>query len=229
MFTRKTLLASSLAMILTACGGPNNPSGPAPVDNTPLPPISDFISFSIVGQVIGSVSSTNLTLYYGGTAVGVSVDVNGHYIADVSLLSTEDNYVVYAVATDSQNDEINLVSIVGSVVELDAAAGADDMLTFDEALGVNVSGLSTALTALMEAANDGAVIIDKPMFDKAQKNYDSVLLRPYANAIGLVTDNAGAVDYLNLPEGFADTWALVNAAQAVKNYINTVRQNASQL
>jgi hypothetical protein len=54
-------------------------------------------------------------------------------------INSDDNHVVYAVATDSQNDQIKFVSIVGSVGALDAAAGADDILTFDEALGVNVS------------------------------------------------------------------------------------------
>ncbi|MCE9687928.1 cadherin-like domain-containing protein [Shewanella sp. AS16] len=191
---------------------------------------ANMVSFSLQGKVTDApIANARVVVSVGGQDFSAVADVNGDYSAEVSVDDSFATSLVKITAMGPAEDsQVKLVSLLGSVNAVVEQAGADGVATKDELFGVNVTNVTTAVDALMQAANQGEEIATQEAFDSAVQAYDTSLLLPLATAIKLVIDYAGANPDLALPEGVADTQALVAQLETVQTYLQQAQQTAAE-
>ena len=126
------------------------------------------------------------------------------------------------VRLESHSAGIALASIVGPLGRLAAEAGPDGVLTRGENSRVQLTPVSSALAYLLQLANEGAPVADEDRFRAAHDAMDIAVLGEMAAAVRLVADGDFA-----LPDGVADTMALISDTDAYREFVDGVRATGS--
>ncbi|QSX41102.1 PKD domain-containing protein [Shewanella cyperi] len=301
---RKTIIASLIAASLSACGGGNDETKPAPVNQAPTVSVTDSSiqeGLAINLTAVASDSDGSISSYSWSQKSGTSVILNGANTASISFTApavTEDENLVFTVTvtddkgatafkdvtvtvtakmleltlqgkvTDgpianakvtvsvgeqefitaadengdyhiglrvddsyatklinitavgpAQGSPVKLVSLLGSLEHLIEQAGADGILTKDEIFGVNVTNVTSAVSALMQAASPDGLIYTQDAFDSAARVYDTSQVLPLATAVKLLLDYAEANPELAIPEGVANTQELITHLESAQKYL----------
>lgn len=178
----------------------------------------------------GTIANAKVVITVGDQAFAGVADNQGRYSIAVEVDDEYEDSLLNIIAVGPETDsKVKLISLLGDISTLLTTAGADGVLTADEALGVNVTHLSTALHALMKRANGDETITTKESFDNALKHQNGEELLPLATIIKLVIDYASTYPELALPDGFTDTDALVNDETKAREYLNKVQQKFPQV
>ncbi len=160
----------------------------------------------------GPIAGASVVVRLGGDIIAgpVITDQNGAFSLripfDAVLAGSPDERLVI----EAERDDILLVSLTRTVVELDQLAGPDGGLTFDELPDLKVTNVSTAAHAVADANDDGVVDTDEiAAFETALANDQTVpqLVRTLSGIIRAVIEDPS----VGLPAGIDDTLALANA------------------
>lgn len=179
-------------MMIAACGGGD---GSAPATR---------LNFTVQGSVVeGEAADIEITV--GSERFNTNADSNGVYSLELSLDEALTGKIVTASAKTSSNSQLHYVSVMGEAGALDAAAGSDNILTPDENSSVNISAVSTAISAQLKSANNGD-ISDQTALESAAKMIDSEVVFAVATSIILAMEYPDDPD-LRLPSEVTDTYA----------------------
>lgn len=186
---------------------------------------ANLVSLTLEGKVTDNpIANAKVTAEVAGKQFHATADADGLYSlaleVDDSLLGELVKLSAVGPETDSKT---RLVALLGSVNRLLDMAGSDATLTREETILVNVTNVSTAVAALLKEANGGEAVTTAETFESLQNQYDATRVLPLATAIKLVLDFAPAHELLKLPEGVADTQALVEDKQQVLAYLTKVK------
>ncbi len=184
---------------IAACGGGSGGSD-SPAPETKL-------NFTVQGMVVeGGAADIEFTV--GGERFNTTADSSGAYSLELSVDESLAGAMVKASAKSSTNGQLHFVSVLGEVGVLDATAGSDDTLTKDENIAVNLSAVSTAISAQLKSVNGGD-ISDQAALESAAKLIDSEVIFSIATSIALALEYLDDSN-LNLPSGSADTYAFAS-------------------
>jgi hypothetical protein len=184
-----------------------------------------LVNISVAGMVTDSpVANATVSVMVGEQAFEFTADDTGAYLASLSLDDDQINQMVSIVAqgVDTQQ-QVKLMSILGSVETLIAAAGDDTTVDSSENFAVNVTNLSTAQAVLVLRENLGQALASDQQLATLVASLDGEQLVFLAIAIKVAIDKAGENSALQLPAGFDDTLAMAMDAQASSQYVDLVR------
>jgi len=188
-----------------------------------------LISLTINGLVTDSpIANADVAIHVGDQVVNVTADEQGYYNADITVDDDDTDQMLSIVAQGKEDQLIaKLKSYLGTVAALTAKAGDDAVLTADEAFSVNVTNYTTAKAAyVMQAVLGENQFSDEKLQQITNElNPDEVV--KLAVAIKVAIDKAGAHPELALPEGVADTLALVENEQLRQAYVELVEQTSA--
>jgi hypothetical protein len=187
---------------------------------------ANIISFAIQGKVTdGPIVNAKLLISVGEQQIIATADANGDYTATISVDDSFEDDLVKIVASGAEvNSQIKLESLLGSVKKLSELAGDDGILSKQALFDVNVTNVTTAISALMKMANNGEVISSQEKLDSLVSQYDTSLVMPLATAIKLVIDYSNNFPSLVLPDNITDTLAFVAQLELVQTYLQQANQ-----
>ncbi len=185
------------------------------------------INFTVSGIVTDApVVNATVEFKVADQVFNVTTDANGNYSVDINVDETLADQILKATAIGSgANSPVSFASILGDISSLKALTGADNILTADELFSVNITNVSTALTVLLEQANNNTLIADKASYDAALHNVDTNKLLAMSVAIKLALDFSAQNTQLALPAGTADTLALISDDTILGSYVTSALKN----
>ena len=186
--------------------------------------LAKSIQLSISGQVIsGNSANANVVATIDGQSFTTTADSQGVYSLSINIDDSAGDKVVQITSTEASPSIIKLSSIVGSLNTLIADSGNDLILTSDEVFAVNLSYVTTAITALMEDSNDGASILNEAQYVKSLVGYSSNNLTAMIVAEILVSNYSTVAPALVMPNQFLDILEFLRDYNAVQNYMLKAR------
>ncbi|WP_091387577.1 PKD domain-containing protein [Microbulbifer marinus] len=165
------------------------------------------LNFTVRGVVVDTPGA-DIEVTVGSQRFQTIADSDGAYSIPLSLDESLADSMVTASAQSASAGQLHYVSVLGEVGVLDTAAGADDTLTMDENVSVNLSAISTAISAQLNRANGGD-ITSQSALESAGRMIDSEIVFNVATSITLAleyTDDPA----LKLPAESADTFAFAS-------------------
>lgn len=189
----------------------------------------NMVALTLTGQVIGVDFSGSTAVLSGATEpVSAEVDETGAFnfdfeldddqlsnVVSVQISATDNNRLTYSAVYSgfSQPDPETGVSFNDKVVSQDlSAALADGSNT------VSVSAVSTALYALLVAANQGEVPANIEQLVFVEKTLDADELTEAAAVVKILTENPD----IELPEGVTDITALLANVEAYNTIVQEI-------
>jgi hypothetical protein len=143
----------------------------------------------------------------GGAPIEVTADAEGRF--EVLVEGTDDAIVELLAYGQGELAGIGYASLPGPVGVLRQRAGADQILSAQEALYLNLSSFTTAMWAELRAAV-APVVIDSPaVFSRAARSWDEATLKGLAVLVESV-----AAGTRPLPAGIANTIEMVRTPAA---------------
>lgn len=153
--------------------------------------ISVAQNITLSGTVTDSpIANADVTVTIGEQAFTTAAEANGDYSLDVTLTSLDGMMFVSAKGSaDNQQENVELVAMLGSVEELFDKAGNDFALNNEENDLTNVTHVSTAKYLLAVDRNDHQPITTAEQFDKLVDDTPTNKLIDTAAFIKLLVDN----------------------------------------
>jgi len=197
------------------------------VTETPAP--TNASGLRVMGLVTGNTGlNAQVIISVAGQEFSTRTDVNGAYSIGISSDLTNGDQVVQITATGiEQNSPFKLISLLGSFNYVTTAAGSDSILTANELSAVNLSYVTTSITALMEDENNDQPIIDETEYNAALAAYDGFFVLDFATAIKLVIEYSDANPAFELPSNINDILELVRDLNAAKEYTSIAQSGAN--
>lgn len=176
------------------------------------------VILTLSGQVVDSpIPGATVRVSVGGFNFVAVADANGNYVLDIAALSGDAFVTITATGVSATGAPVDFVSLVGEIARLDAAAGADGVLTLDENNQVNVTHLSTAQFVLLADANGGLPPEDDAALLQLTQNIDIEALLELAAVIKLVVDGGEP-----LPSGVSSVLDLISDDAALAVFIDAL-------
>lgn len=213
-----SLMATAGLLSLSACGGGGGQSGPPPAP----PVVPSTVNLTLKGQVIdAAIPNALVTVSVAGRSFTATADASGNYTVTMTLPpDAVGNVVTITAAGAAGQPNVVLTSTLGSFSALMTQAGSDATLTRDENNNTNVTNLTTAIDALVVAANGGVPVSNDQQLSDALKAIDADLALDIAAAIKLVIDGGVA-----LPAGVSNTLQLATTSDARDSFIADQQAN----
>ncbi len=189
------------------------------------------LSLTIEGYVeTNSYSDVEVKLQVDDTEFYGEVDALGNYSIDIEIPESQIDSFLRAEAIFPVESSIRLVSLLGSVRTLLEKSGKDQVLVRTELLDVNITSLSTALSAVIETANDGP-IISQSQYELAYHKIDASVAFAIATSLKmLINDSLYLVENgLSLPEKFVDIYEFATNYSEISLYVAKVTDTVFEL
>lgn len=205
-------------LALGACGGGGGSGGVTP------PPAPQMVQLVMRGQIVdAAIPNAAITVTVGGRTFTTTADSSGNYSVTMTLPPDETGNIVTVTALGAAGQpNVALTSTLGSFSTLMTQAGSDGTLTRSENDNTNVTNLTTAIDALVMAANGGTPVTSDQQLIDALKAIDPNLALDIAAAIKLVIDTGVA-----LPAGVTDTRQLATTTDVRTSFIADQQTNNS--
>jgi len=176
---------------------------------------------SLSGRVVDEpIPNAKVIVEIGGESFEATADADGFYTLDIET-SDLDSYIK-VIATGAEEDEtakgVKLVSLLGEIGSVLAAAGDDRTLGGENDNAANVTNVTTARYVLAVEANGGEEIVSDEEMETAEKSIDADKLLEIAAVIKIVLDNP---EY-DLPEGSESVLDLVTDTEAYNSFVAEV-------
>lgn len=183
--------------------------------------------FTIGGKVTDNpVANAEVRVLIGSETFQTTADAAGVYELFIDTSSFTGDEIVHAIATAPEsNPQLKLVSVMNTVSELEQAAGTDKLLVAQEYFGVNITNVSTALSAMLEKENGGPISSATQLLQARASIHGDIALE-LATAIKLVLDYS-ANTTLAMPGGYTDSYAFASDTDAVSDYLAKAKRTAS--
>ncbi len=186
--------------------------------------LSKSIQLSISGKILsGNAASANLVATVDGQSFTATADNQGAYSIDIIIDDSAGDKVVQITSTEANASIVKLSSIVGGLNTLIGYSGNDLILTSDEVFAVDLSYVTTAITALMEDQNNGGSIINDIQYHQSLVGYSSANLTEMVIAQILVSNYSTDDPVLVMPAQFTDMLEFIRDDVAIQNYILKAR------
>ena len=181
-------------------------------------------SLTLVGLVTDSpIIDANLVINVGDEQQEVTAGSDGSYSVTLNVDDDATDKMVSIVASGvGSQTQAKLMSVLGSFEALNEASTGDGEVIKDDFFGVNVTNVTTANAGLMQRENLGDPIVDDATLAALNLRVSQQEKFALATAIKVAIDKAGDDASLALPDGIADTLALVQNPEASAAYIETV-------
>jgi len=176
---------------------------------------------TLQGQVVDDpIPNAQVTADVGGSQTVVVADAQGSFTVDLTL-ATFDDFVSFNAIGGPGQDDVELVSLVGSAGDLhDATGGGVSVLTADDVQSLDVTHVTTAKTVLSEAANGGAIASTTEL-SAAELEVDTLELLRLAATLKVIIDDPAVM----LPAGFATTLSLARDPAAADAFAADLQAN----
>ncbi|QSX30017.1 PKD domain-containing protein [Shewanella cyperi] len=188
------------------------------------------LAFTLQGMATDSpLENAQIKVTIGGREITVdaTADENGNYNIDLLLDDSETNAFVSIVAMGvGEQTNAGLISLLGSVSELNQLAGADGIVSAEDHFAVNVTNVTTAQYALAKLANNNEPISNSEQFATLAANLNPNEVMALATAIKVAIDKSVDNPDLGLPEGINNTLELVANVEQTQAYVEEVQQSA---
>jgi len=187
-----------------------------------------FVGLNFSGLVTDSpIANAAVTVMVGEQAFEFTADDAGAYSAALTLDDDQINQMVSVIAQGIDNQQqVKLMSILGSVDALINSAGEDETVDKSENFNVNVTNFSTSQAALVLRENLGQAVQSDQQLSALISALDGEKLVFLAIALKVAIDKAGDNPALQLPAEFEDTLALALDSAAIDVYVDAVRSTA---
>ena len=181
-------------------------------------------SLTLVGLVTDSpIIDANLVINVGDEQQEVTAGSDGSYSVTLNVDDDATDKMVSIVASGvGAQTQAKLMSVLGSFEALNEASNGDGEVIKDDFFGVNVTNVTTANAGLMQRENLGDPIVDDATLAALNLRVSQQEKFALATAIKVAIDKADDDASLALPDGIADTLALVQNPEASAAYIETV-------
>lgn len=212
------LVAAAGLLSLSACGGGGQTSTPS----EPPVIVPSTVNLTLKGRVIdAAIPNALVTVNVAGRSFTATADADGNYTVTMTLPPDAVGNIVSITANGAAGQpNVVLTSTLGTFSTLMTQAGSDATLTRDENNNTNVTNLTTAIDALVVAANGGAPVSNDQQLADALKAIDPDLALDIAAAIKLVIDGGVA-----LPAGVSTTQQLATTVPARDSFISDQQAN----
>ncbi|AOT08923.1 hypothetical protein S4054249_14110 [Pseudoalteromonas luteoviolacea] len=151
----------------------------------------------------------------------------GEYTLAINLEQSEEAYInelVKLTATgQDQQDFVEFVSQLGSLSQLNLAAGTDAVLSAEELFDVNITNVTTAEYALLSEFEDAFDSVEK--FENRRLGISAKQKLDIATVIKAIVDN----DSVHLPEGHTTTLDLAKDKEAANQYLTKLQEEQPEL
>ncbi|QSX40793.1 PKD domain-containing protein [Shewanella cyperi] len=187
------------------------------------------LAFTLQGMATDSpLENAQIKVTIGGREITVdaTADENGNYSIELLLDDSETNAFVTIVAMGvGEQTNAGLISLLGSVSELNQLAGADGIVSAEDHFAVNVTNVTTAQYALAKLANNNEPISSSEQFATLSANLNPDEVLALATAIKVAIDKSADNPDLGLPEGISNTLELVANTEQTQAYVEDVQQS----
>ncbi|WP_078085076.1 PKD domain-containing protein [Microbulbifer mangrovi] len=185
--------------------------------------VARMVGFDIEGMVTESLAAEAEISFSVGEQIFTSeVDATGQYLVSINV---DDSRVADLVRAEVTNPgtKLKLVSLLGNVESVIAAAGVDELVTHDELLSVNVSSLTTAMAAVIEEGELGNVSTQEQFVGRKKlvDGYEAFQLATLIELVQSYSESAG----VTIPSDIDDTYALVANREIAALLLAEVRSN----
>ena len=203
--------------------------GATATDEATVKVTSKQLSVSLKGKVTDNdIPDATVTVYINGEPLIVNgepvtaiANEEGNYTVPISVDDSLESGLITLNATGAEGqEEVALISNIGSVEDAVSSAGSDNTLDNTESSTVNVTNVTTATHALMLDANGGEPINSIDTLNTASHSYEPELLIPISGCIQRVIDYGQ-----DLPEGVEDTLELVSDMSTIRDCIRTAQND----
>jgi len=230
-FLSKFLLFGSV-LLMSACSGGG---GSSSKDSDKVPDSGEqpesTVSLTIQGYVeTASYTGVEVKFHVDESYFHGLVDAFGNYSINIEVDESRIHSFVKGEAIFPSESGIRLVSLLGSVESLIEKAGEDQILVRSELLDVNITSLSTALSAVLEINNNGPVQ-SRSQFDLAYHSMEASVVFAIATYVKILIDNPLPLEEagIGLPEEAADTYELATNYSLASLYVARVSENFPDL
>ncbi|AOS96060.1 Chitinase A precursor [Microbulbifer aggregans] len=184
--------------------------------------LANIISVTLEGKVTDNpVANANILFTVGEQEFTTTADSNGLYSIALSVDDSRSADMVRAEATSTDEPQLKLVSLMGSLSSLVTAAGSDELVTREEHLPVNITNLSTALAAQVEKGEPGSISSDEELTARKKLLNGGVVFQ-LATLIKLVLDYSDTPS-VDIPEGIMDTYSLASNRELAANLAGKIQ------
>ncbi len=219
-------------LFLSACSGGG---GSSSKDSDKVPDSGEqpenTVSLTIQGYVeTASYTGVEVKFHVGESYFHGLVDAFGNYSINIEVDESRIHSFVKGEAIFPSESGIRLVSLLGSVESLIEKAGEDQILVRSELLDVNITSLSTALSAVLEINNNGPVK-SSSQFDLAYHSMEASVVFAIATYVKILIDNPLPLEEagIALPEEAADTYELATNYSLASLYVARASENFPDL
>ncbi|WNZ56406.1 hypothetical protein QT397_03310 [Microbulbifer sp. MKSA007] len=219
----KTIVLIQL-LTLVACGGSGSGSGSGS-DSSGVSPTPTTLT--VTGKVISGVDgASDIELLVGDESFSTESESDGTYTLKIELDNVVEDDVAYIIAKHSSEEKIKFVSILGSIEELKLAAGEDELLEAFELPEVNLSSLSTAISAQITGGSNNGIENRESLYTYS-KNIDTPYAITVASIINLLISNPWELESKNIkfPSEIEDTYLLASNESVISNYHSLINSD----
>ncbi|WHI44978.1 hypothetical protein [Microbulbifer sp. VAAF005] len=203
------LLGACVVSLIVGCSGGSGGSGGSGEEGVLL---------SIHGTLIdGPTTSADIEIFIGDSLVSSFSSSDGGYTADIELDESESDEVVKIVATSQEDSKVKFASTLGTFSYLVEIAGDDGVLEQSESHAVNISSVSTAISAILESESD-SVIESSDEWDEVFKKVDAERAFSVAAAIKIFIDYSERG--ISIPEEVEDTYQFASDFDLSSQYVS---------
>ncbi|GAB2903791.1 hypothetical protein ACCI51_12190 [Microbulbifer echini] len=213
--------------VLTACSGGNGGNGGNGDSEDREGAAENTVRLTIEGKVVdGPVSNAQIDFVIGDTQVSTESDSKGNYSIAIEVLEGEAENIVKAVAYSPDNGRVEFVSLMGSITSLVEYAGEDGVLEQSEHYAVNISSISTSISALLEEGSNSEVNSESSL-QKALKKIDAE--RAFSTAASIKFMLEYSEKGISLPSDIQTTYGYAKSFELSAKYVSMMDMQFSEL
>ncbi|WP_444906881.1 hypothetical protein ACJJIR_00030 [Microbulbifer sp. SSSA008] len=201
-------------LCMSACSGGSSSNKKDTIDDDP----EITMNLTIQGYVeVGDYTGVEVVFQIEDEVFNADLDMYGNYTVELEVSELETDSFVQAEAIFPAGSGMKLVSALGSFESLLEKSGDDAILVRSELLSVNITSVTTALSALLEIENNGGITSDS-QYIAAYKKINSSTMFDIAAYINLSLDRPQEEKFF-LPDEVSDVYELATNFNLLSLYI----------
>ncbi|BBM01443.1 hypothetical protein GL2_15170 [Microbulbifer sp. GL-2] len=189
------------------------------------------MSLTIQGYVeTASYTGVEVKFHVGDTEFHGDVDSLGNYSIYIEVNESKIDNFISAEAIFPGISQVKYFSNLGSMEKLLQRAGEDQVLVHSEMNEVNITSISTALSAHLKGRNKGEIKSDSELIFSL-KQLDASIVFDVATSIKLFADNKNIMEDVGLflPDGFNHVYELAESESAISLFVYNTKKRLPDL
>ncbi|WP_413663786.1 hypothetical protein ACG1BZ_22620 [Microbulbifer sp. CNSA002] len=207
-------------LCISACSGGSSSNKKDTIDDDP----EITMNLTIQGYVeVGDYTGVEVVFQIEDEVFNADLDMYGNYTVELEVSELETDSFVQAEAIFPAGSGMKLVSALGSFESLLEKSGDDAILVRSELLSVNITSVTTALSALLEVENNGT-LISESQYETAYQQLNPYTVFDVAAYINLLINNPQE-DRFAVPDEFDDVYEFATNFSLMALYISQIKEN----